>query len=105
MIQTYDDLDLIEEICKILLALPIIWLIVMIIFFIIVITNIAAFKEDQKMLKTYFVRTTDVSKLQNALGRIIEYAKFLEDETGRSYPSFVDQIIEEDDILLEVQDV
>ena len=29
---------------------------------------------------------------------MIEYAKFLEDETGRSNDSFVDQIIEEDNI-------
>lgn len=55
------------------------------------------------MLKTYFVKSTDVSNLQDALGRMIEYAKFLEDETGRSNDSFVDQIIEEDEILVEVQ--
>ena len=55
------------------------------------------------MLKTYFVKSTDVSNLQDALGGMIEYAKFLEDETGRSNDSFVDQIIEEDEILVEVQ--
>lgn len=55
------------------------------------------------MLKTYFVKSTDVSNLQDALGRMIQYAKFLEDETGRSNDSFCDQIIEEDEILVEVQ--
>lgn len=49
-------------------------------------------------MKTYFVRSKNISELQDALGRMIEYAKFLEDETGRSNDSFVDQIIEEDNI-------
>lgn len=55
------------------------------------------------MLKTYFVRTNNIPSRQDALGRMIEYAKFLEDETGRSNDSFVDQIIREDEIDIEVQ--
>ncbi len=57
------------------------------------------------MLKAYFVRTNNIPSLQDALGRMIEYAKFLEEETGRSNDSFVDQIIREDDIDLDIQDV
>lgn len=55
-------------------------------------------------MKTYFVKSKNVPNLQDALGRMIEYAKFLEEDTGRTNPSFVDQIVEEDNILLEVQD-
>ena len=55
-------------------------------------------------MKTYFVKSKNVSDLQDALGRMIEYAKFLEEESGRSSDSFVDQIIREDNIKLEVQD-
>lgn len=55
-------------------------------------------------MKTYFVRTNDIPSLQDALGRMIEYVKFLEEETGRDRDSFSDQIIEEDGIDLEIQD-
>ena len=57
------------------------------------------------MLKAYFVRTNNIPSLLDARGRMIEYAKFLEEETGRSNDSFVDQIIREDDIDLDIQDV
>ena len=55
-------------------------------------------------MKTYYVRTKDIPSLQDALGRLIEYAKFLEEYTGRSNPSFVDQIINEDNIELEIDE-
>lgn len=55
-------------------------------------------------MKTYFVKSKNVPDLQDALGRLIEYAKFLEEESGRANPSFVDQIIEEDNIIPEVED-
>ena len=55
-------------------------------------------------MKTYFVRTNDVPSLKDALGRMIEYVKFLEEETGRDRDSFSDQIIQEDGIDLEIQD-
>lgn len=56
-------------------------------------------------MKSYFVKTNNIPNLQDALGRMIEYAKFLEEETGRANPSFADQIIEEDEIDLEIQEV
>lgn len=55
-------------------------------------------------MKTYFVRTNDIPSLQDALGRMIEYVKFLEEETGRDQYSFSDQIIEEDGIDFEIED-
>lgn len=55
-------------------------------------------------MKTYFVRTNNVPDLKDALGRLIEYAKFLENESGRANDSFIDQIIREDNIDLEVED-
>lgn len=56
------------------------------------------------MLKFYYVKSKDVENLQSALGRLIEYAKFLEEESGRSNPSFTDQIIEESEIEVDIQD-
>lgn len=55
-------------------------------------------------MKTYYVRTKDIPSLQDALGRLIEYVKFLEEDTERSNPSFVDQIINEDNIELEIDE-
>lgn len=55
-------------------------------------------------MKTYYVRTNDIPSLKDALGRMIEYTKFLEEETGRSSHSFVDEIIQEDGIELEIED-
>lgn len=55
-------------------------------------------------MKTYFVKSNNVPDLQDALGRLIEYAKFLESESGRANDSFVDQIIRENNIDLEVED-
>lgn len=55
-------------------------------------------------MKTYFVKTKNVSSLQTALGRMIEYAKFLEEDSGRASDAFVDQILKEEDIFVEVQE-
>lgn len=55
-------------------------------------------------MKTYFVKSSNVPDLKDALGRLIEYAKFLESESGRANDSFVDQIVREDNIDLEVED-
>lgn len=54
-------------------------------------------------MKTYFVKSNNLPDLKDALGRMIEYAKFLEEVSGRANPSFVDQIVEEDNIVLEVE--
>lgn len=56
-------------------------------------------------MKTYFVSSNNISDLRDALGRMIEYAKFLEEESGRANDSFVDQIIEEDNIKLKVEEI
>lgn len=56
-------------------------------------------------MKTYFVKSNNLPDLKDALGRMIEYAKFLEEESGRANPSFVDAVIKEDNIELEVQEV
>lgn len=56
-------------------------------------------------MKSYFVKTKNIPNLQDALGRMIEYAKFLEEETGHTNSSFADQIIKEDEIDLEIQEV
>lgn len=56
-------------------------------------------------MKTYFVTTWNISRLQTALGRMIEYAKFLEEESGRSNPSFVEQILKEDNIEVKTENV
>ncbi len=55
-------------------------------------------------MKTYFVRSNNLENLQDALGRMIEYAKFLEEETGRRSCSFVDEILSEDEIVCDVED-
>ena len=56
-------------------------------------------------MKTCFVKSENIANLQTALGRMIEYAKMLEDETGRSYDSFVDQIILEENIAVKTEEV
>lgn len=57
-------------------------------------------------MKTYFVNNTNNdANVRDALGRLIEYAYFLEEETGRSHDSFVKQILEEDDISITEEDV
>lgn len=53
------------------------------------------------MLKSYSVTSENVEQLRSALERLIEYSKFLEDETGRSTQSFIDEILKEESILVE----
>ena len=53
------------------------------------------------MLKSYSVTSGNVEQLRSALERLIEYSKFLEDETGRSNQSFIDEILKEESILVE----
>lgn len=55
-------------------------------------------------MKSYYVKSQNLPDLQDALGRLIEYAKFLEEESGRTNLSFVDTIIRENDIVIEVVD-
>ena len=57
-------------------------------------------------MDTYFVKNTDVGQLQSALGRLIEYAKFLEKDTGRDQSpyAFVDTILKECDIECDIVD-
>ena len=55
-------------------------------------------------MKTYFVKTKDISSLQTALGRMIEYAKFLEEDSGRASDAFADYILKEENISVEVQE-
>ena len=59
-------------------------------------------------MKTYFINKNNADEdVRDALGRLIEYAKFLEKETGRANNSlsFVNQILEEDNILYTEEDV
>lgn len=52
-------------------------------------------------MKTYFVECEnykDMGNILNALGLMIEYAKFLEDETGRANNSHVDVILDDNNI-------
>lgn len=52
-------------------------------------------------MKTYFVECEnykDMENVLNALGLVIEYAKFLEEETGRANDSYVDAILCDNDI-------
>ena len=52
-------------------------------------------------MKTYFVECRnykDMSDILNAFGLIIEYAKFLEEETGRANESYVDTILDENNV-------
>lgn len=57
-------------------------------------------------MKTYFVNKNNAEEdVRDALGRLIEYAKLLEKETGRDNYSFVDQILTEDDILYTIEDI
>lgn len=55
-------------------------------------------------MKTYFVKTRNISSLQTALGRMIEYAKFLEEDSGRASDAFADHILKEENISVEVQE-
>lgn len=55
-------------------------------------------------MKTYFVTTNDALRLRSALGRLIEYTSFLEEESGRSYDSFLKQILEEELIEYKVEE-
>ncbi len=56
-------------------------------------------------MKTYFVTTNEPLLLQTALGRLIEYTSFLEEESGRSYGSFLKQILEEELIEYEEKEL
>ena len=52
-------------------------------------------------MKTYFVECEnykDMGNILNALGLMIEYAKFLEEETGRANDSHVDIILDDNNI-------
>ena len=52
-------------------------------------------------MKTYFVKCenyNDMANILNALGLMIEYAKFLEEETGRAADSHVDVILDDNNI-------
>lgn len=53
-------------------------------------------------MKTYFVETdkNTYEDVANVLGLMIEYARFLEKETGRSNFSFVTQLLEENNITV-----
>lgn len=55
-------------------------------------------------MKAYFVKSDDISTLRLVLGQLIEYAKFLEEESGRSSDSFVDYLIRENEVDVEVVD-
>lgn len=61
-------------------------------------------KMEENKMKFYFVKSDDLDSLKLALGQLIEYAKFLEDESGRSYDSFVDHLIHENGIDVEIVD-
>lgn len=57
-------------------------------------------------MKTYFVdMSNEKESITDALGRLMEYAYFLEEETGRRNNSFVDQILHEDSIKYKEEDI
>lgn len=57
-------------------------------------------------MKTYFVdMSNEKESIADALGRLMEYAYFLEEETGRRNNSFVDQILHEDSIKYKEEDI
>lgn len=53
-------------------------------------------------MKSYYVKTNNIPSLKSALSRLIEYAKFLEEESGRADENFVDTILEDDNIVCDV---
>ena len=56
-------------------------------------------------METYFVQCENyenVENILNAFGLMIEYAKFLEEETGRANNSYVDTILCDNDIRYKV---
>lgn len=56
-------------------------------------------------MKTYFVTTDNALLLQTALGRLIEYTSFLEEESGRRHDSFLKQILKEELIEYEEKEL
>jgi hypothetical protein len=62
-------------------------------------------ERNELIMKSYFVETTDTGNLQTALGRMIEYAKFLEKESGRSNENYVDEILNDESIKINVVNI
>ncbi len=50
----------------------------------------------------YFVESENIDNLKSALGMMIEYCKFLEKETGRSNDSYVDFILDNENIKVKL---
>lgn len=55
-------------------------------------------------METYYIKTTDTASLQDALGRMIEFAMFMAKENGsQDRIDYVKEILKDDDILWEVE--
>lgn len=55
-------------------------------------------------MKTCIVKSKNVDDLKAALGRMFEYARFLEKETGRLNDSFVKAIMDDEDISYDLKE-
>ena len=59
-------------------------------------------------MKTYFVEWTnpdeDIAAIANALGLMIEYAKYLEEESGRATDSHVHTILAENGVQYRMEE-
>lgn len=55
-------------------------------------------------METYYVKTKDIVSLQDALGRMIEFAMFMAKESGsQDRVNYINEILKDDDIEVEVQ--
>ena len=50
-------------------------------------------------METYYVKTKDIASLQDALGRMIEFAMFMAKESGsQDRVNYINEILKDDDI-------
>lgn len=56
-------------------------------------------------MKTYYVKTNDIPSLKDALGRMIEFAMFMAEESGsQDRIDYINKIMDDDDIEVEVEE-
>lgn len=56
-------------------------------------------------MKTYYVKTNDIPSLKDALGRMIEFAIFMAEESGsQDRIDFINNILNDDGIEVEVEE-
>ena len=54
-------------------------------------------------METYYIKTTDTASLQDALGRMVEFAMFMAKESGSQERVDYIKEMKDDDILWEVE--